>query len=195
MTEQPEALADVLCSDAGNLLIYRQKAAAELRRLHALNGELLEALEQLVIGTEYEEAVATEKIITALRAALEQPEQAEPVAWLYRHKTQPWKQATVVQRMDHLRGSDEWHEVPLYTRPPRRETEPAAFDALVAISLLTHLGGEVADYADVVDAVRRLHALNGELLEALKALCESHSRFSGGVWDKARAAIRARGQA
>jgi hypothetical protein len=72
--------------------------------------------------------------------------------------------------------------------PPRRETEPA-FDALVAISLLTHLGGEVAEYADVVEAVRRLHALNGELLEALKALCESHSRFSGGVWDKARAAI------
>jgi hypothetical protein len=42
-----------------------------------------------------------------------------------------------------------------------------AFDALVAISLLTHLGGEVADYEDVVEAVRRLHALNGELLEAL----------------------------
>jgi len=43
--------------------------------------------------------------------------------------------------------------------------------------------------------LRRLHALNGELLEALKALCESHSRFSGGVWDKARAAIaRAEGK-
>ena len=56
----------------------------------------------------------------------------------------------------------------LYTHPPRRETEPAAFDALVAISLLTHLGGEVAEYADVVEAVRRLHALNGELLEALR---------------------------
>jgi hypothetical protein len=52
--------------------------------------------------------------------------------------------------------------------PPRRETEPAAFDALVAISLLTHLGGEVAEYADVVEAVRRLHALNRELLEALQ---------------------------
>lgn len=38
--------------------------------------------------------------------------------------------------------------------------------------------------------LRRLHALNGELLEVLKALCESHSRFSGGVWDKARAAIK-----
>jgi hypothetical protein len=60
-------------------------------------------------------------------------------------------------------------EVPLYTHPPRRETEPA-FDALVAISLLTHLGGEVADYEDVVEAVRRLHALNGELGAALRRL-------------------------
>ena len=37
--------------------------------------QVLEALEQLVIGTEYEEAVATEKTITALKAALEQPRQ------------------------------------------------------------------------------------------------------------------------
>ena len=43
--------------------------------------------------------------------------------------------------------------------------------------------------------LRGLHAINRELLEALKALCESHSRFSGGVWDKARAAIaRAEGK-
>jgi hypothetical protein len=49
-----------------------------------------------------------------------------------------------------------------------------AFDALVAISLLTHLGGEVAEYADVVEAVRRLHALNGELLEALDAILNGH---------------------
>jgi hypothetical protein len=48
------------------------------------------------------------------------------------------------------------------------EQEPVAFDALVAISLLTHLGGEVAEYADVVEAVRRLSTVNGELLEALK---------------------------
>jgi hypothetical protein len=75
-------------------------------------------------------------------------------------------------------------------KQPEQEQEPVAFDALVAISLLTHLGGEVADYEDVVEAVRRLHAVNGGLLEALKALCESHSRFSGGVWDKARAAIK-----
>ena len=44
----------------------------------------------------------------------------------------------------------------------------ALMGALTQVSLLTHLGGEVADYADVVEAVRRLHALNGELLEAAK---------------------------
>jgi hypothetical protein len=50
--------------------------------------------------------------------------------------------------------------------------------------------------AQAAAELRRLHAVNGELLEALKALCESHSRFSGGVWDKARAAIaKAEGQA
>jgi hypothetical protein len=51
--------------------------------------------------------------------------------------------------------------------------------------------------ADVLrQRIERLSALNGELLEALKALCESHSRFSGGVWDKARDAIaKAEGQA
>lgn len=39
------------------------------------------------------------------------------------------------------------------------------------------------------EELRRLHLVNQELLEALKWLCESHQRFSGGVWDKARAAI------
>jgi hypothetical protein len=42
---------------------------------------------------------------------------------------------------------------------------------------------------DLKAAHAELHALNVELLEALKVLCESHQRFSGGVWDKARAAI------
>jgi hypothetical protein len=42
------------------------------------------------------------------------------------------------------------------------------FAALVEISLLTHLGGEVAEYGDVVDAVRRLREEKAGLLEALK---------------------------
>jgi hypothetical protein len=44
----------------------------------------------------------------------------------------------------------------------------ALMGALTQVSLLTDLGGEVAEYADVVEAVRWLHALNGELLEALR---------------------------
>ena len=44
------------------------------------------------------------------------------------------------------------------------------FAALVEISLLTHLGGEVAEYGDVVDAVRRLKEEKAGLLEALKNL-------------------------
>jgi hypothetical protein len=49
--------------------------------------------------------------------------------------------------------------------------------------------------AETAAELRRLHALNGELLEALTVLCESHKRFSGGVWDSARAAIaRAEGR-
>jgi hypothetical protein len=78
-----------------------------------------------------------------------------------------------------------------FTHPPRRETEPA-FDALVAISLLTHLGGEVAEYADVVEAVRRLHALNGELLAALKLAVRQNDHdmlMTGEELRDARAAI------
>lgn len=45
MSKQPEALffADVLDSDPRSPVLHVE-AAAELRRLHALNGELLEAL-------------------------------------------------------------------------------------------------------------------------------------------------------
>jgi hypothetical protein len=101
------------------------------------------------------------------QAALEQPEQ-EPVAWMRNDglNAMPADEKTAWAEADlcHLISD---YTIPLYTHPPRREPEPA-FDALVAISLLTHLGGEVAEYADVVEAVRRLHALNGELLAALK---------------------------
>jgi len=46
MTTQPEALrlADALADYTGCTLTQMDQAAAELRRLHALNGELLEAL-------------------------------------------------------------------------------------------------------------------------------------------------------
>ena len=73
------------------------------------------------------------------------------------------------------------------------------FAALVEISLLTHLGGEVAEYGDVVDAVRRLHAVNAELLEALRRIdemCAAPPNFSDATMQEiARAAIaRAEGE-
>jgi hypothetical protein len=63
---------------------------------------------------------------------------------------------------------------------------------LTQISRLTHLGGEVAEYADVVEAVRRLSALNAELLEVAK-LALRMGVYGGvspsTVEDAARAAI------
>jgi hypothetical protein len=53
MTDQPKALflADVIKADPASKT-HHDEAAAELRRLHALNGELLEALKlaQSIIG-------------------------------------------------------------------------------------------------------------------------------------------------
>jgi hypothetical protein len=49
-----------------------------------------------------------------------------------------------------------------------RKQRDEIFTALVQISLLTHLGGEVAEYGDVVDAVRRLKEEKAGLLEALR---------------------------
>jgi hypothetical protein len=132
---------------------------------------------------------------------LEQTEQAEPVAWMYKGIKSDGTEhgphlVWVPAYMDAMSAEKGAVASPLYTHPPRRETE-SAFDALVAISLLTHLGGEVAEYADVVEAVRRLHALNGELLEALKQMLEvweEDPAYGAKHADKARAAvIRARG--
>lgn len=121
-------------------------------------------------------SAAQELIDRGKREALEQPEQ-EPVAVFDEQQGSPVLLASAPMLSD---GQ------PLYTHPPRRETEQAENEtlrqqhlaahnnsaalmgALTQVSLLTDLGGEVAEYADVVDAVRRLHALNGELLDALK---------------------------
>jgi hypothetical protein len=80
-----------------------------------------------------------------------------------------------------------------------RKQRDEIFTALVQISLLTHLGGEVAEYGDVVEAVRRLHAVNAELLEALKRIdemCAAPPNFSDATMQEiARAAIaRAEGE-
>jgi hypothetical protein len=52
MKEQPEALrlADLVDHGSDSSHIERE-VAAELRRLHALNGELLEALDKIAINT------------------------------------------------------------------------------------------------------------------------------------------------
>jgi hypothetical protein len=144
-------------------------------------------------------------LLAEVAAALEQPEQEPEVPpeleAHFRHLDSQMEQELVawVEKDGELVWCDKARATGrnLYIHPPRRETEPAAFDALVAISLLTHLGGEVADYADVVDAVRRLHTLNGELLEALKEClnCEFAVTDKAAI-SKARAAIaKAEGQA
>jgi NTP pyrophosphatase (non-canonical NTP hydrolase) len=115
-----------------------------------------------------------------LRAALEQPEQEQPVR--AESVTTPPCKGMNCGAIDGRSHSLECHAehsaaiaggrfVPLaQTAALEQPVQEPAFDALVAISLLTHLGGEVAEYADVVEAVRRLHALNGELGAALRRL-------------------------
>ena len=84
--------------------------------------QALEALEQLVIGTKYEEAVATEKTITALKAALEQPEQ-EPVAWMTINAYGEEDDIHYENPEGHL--LEGWTYKPLYTHPatiqPKKE--------------------------------------------------------------------------
>jgi hypothetical protein len=101
-----------------------------------------------------------EAAITALKAALELP---------YAEQARRVEQETHGRmRIDPVTGDVSIGTPTEQEQEQEQEQEPVAFDALVAISLLTHLGGEVAEYADVVEAVRRLHTLNGELLEALQ---------------------------
>ena len=112
-----------------------------------------------------------DEAITALRAALAQQEQ-EPVAKLRRGVTGRCIRKRCECEIEGL-GLECVYLEPLYTHPPRRETEQEP-------------------------ELRRLHALNGELLEALEALCTHAPRSSQQIdadWDKARAAIaRAEGE-
>jgi hypothetical protein len=114
--------------------------------------QALEALEQLVIGTEYEEAVATEKIITALRAALEQPEQEqEPVA-IVSSVTEPGQYGVKVRWL----GGFPQIAMKLYTHPPRREwrwlSEEERADILFP---LTAAGASDMECARAVEAALR----------------------------------------
>ena len=57
-----------------------------------------------------------------------------------------------------------------------RKQRDEIFTALMEISMLTHLGGEVAEYGDVVDAVRRLREEKAGLLEALRLAVHLNER-------------------
>ena len=76
-----------------------------------------QALEEL---EDYERHTGFRSTATdALRAALAQQQEQEPVAWMYQ-----WKNGT--DRTRHVSTakwpeSNEWAEWPLYTNPPRRE--------------------------------------------------------------------------
>jgi NTP pyrophosphatase (non-canonical NTP hydrolase) len=142
--------------------------------------QALEALENSSPDQYPEDAGVFYDAKDALRAALEQPEQEQPVR--AESVTTPPCKGMNCGAIDGRSHSLECHAehsaaiaggrfVPLaQTAALEQPVQEPAFDALVAISLLTHLGGEVAEYADVVEAVRRQHALNGELGAALRRL-------------------------
>ena len=73
--KQSEALrwADVLVLNVGSQLINRKQAAAELRRLNALNAELVEALKDL-LGEVTDGYEPHEVFITQAKAALAKAE-------------------------------------------------------------------------------------------------------------------------
>ncbi len=79
MSEQPEALrlADWLDADACDLQTPRL-AAAELRRLHSVNAELLEAL-RLIAETEWvDAALDPQRAVHVARAAIAKAEEVKP---------------------------------------------------------------------------------------------------------------------
>jgi hypothetical protein len=142
--------------------------------------QALEALENSSPDQYPEDAGVFYDAKDALRAALEQPEQEQPVR--AESVTTPPCKGMNCGAIDGRSHSLECHAehsaaiaggrfVPLaQTAALEQPVQEPAFDALVAISLLTHLGGEVADYEDVVEAVRRLHSVNTELGAALRRL-------------------------
>jgi hypothetical protein len=77
--------------------------------------QALEALEKVKYGLWEEDSREGRALITALKAALEQPEQ-EPVAWTTMPDADDWMFVSGTEKPP-LPG--EWH--PLYTHPPRRE--------------------------------------------------------------------------
>jgi hypothetical protein len=99
----------------GEVQCMREEGEMNLREAAQ---QALEALEMYINMDTHDEAHILEvdiapKAITALRAALEQPEQ-EPVAWMHTNG--------VGHRYFRLKPQDKvFNPVPLYTHPPHRE--------------------------------------------------------------------------
>lgn len=115
--------------------------------LRAAAQQALEALEDERYVTKYTHIVAA---ITALKAALEQPEQ-EPVAWMSSDRAWMWsdysKAIAAVANIPTLTL------IPLYTAPPaaQPEQEPTPWRDMVVVSLVRegvnkHKARELADH-------------------------------------------------
>lgn len=74
----------------------------------------LEALEKLVVGSEYEEAVEAERAMGALKAALAEPVQ-EPVAWRFQSAVGGWAYGSRPP------VGSKYPVFPLYAAPPQRK--------------------------------------------------------------------------
>ena len=93
---------------------------------------------------------------------------------LAKNLTAPWalRTATAVDAAAELLRLHDENEMLRQQHLEAHRNSSTIFAALVEISLLTHLGGEVAEYGDVVEAVRRLHAENERLKRTLAASCD-----------------------
>ncbi len=97
----------------------------------------------------------------------EQPEALWLADALEGRATRAWTREEVAAKLRRLHAENETLR---QQHLEAHRTAAALASAMTAISLRTHLGGEVAEYGDVVDAVRRLHAVNAELLHALHCI-------------------------
>jgi hypothetical protein len=97
--------------------------------------QALEALKCLVETYEMgntirADIVDAEEAITALKAALEQPEQAEPVAWRFQS---PLSEEGQWEYGKEPPVGSRWAIEPLYTHPPRREWRSFSEGALMGL--------------------------------------------------------------
>jgi hypothetical protein len=113
--------------------------------------QALEALEQMVVGTEYEVAVEAERVMDALRAALAEPVQ-EPVAWAWEtsHELAPQDAFSWVQTAI--------HKMPLYTAPPQRKPLTEEEIERITSNLMTSGDGYLRFSVSLLDFARAIEA-------------------------------------